>query len=136
MVIVQILGAITFIAGACIQLDLLYSLPTLPPSPYKDYSMSNYSLFVAIAIYYICYGAFFLFVAYSLAGGKGSSWTLTVLAQTIVIPVSLLFAYYLALGQNNSVTAMVLGIIFAIIVLPYMFRSTTRAYFNKARLTP
>jgi hypothetical protein len=88
-------------------------------------------------------GVFEIFVGYGLYSGKGWAWTSTVIVQFVVFGSILILLIPVAqhspdpagtIGQIIGTYG--IGAIAAIIVLPNMFRSTTRAYFGKVRLNP
>jgi hypothetical protein len=120
MVILQILGGISML-GLGVQMAAGVSY----------YGGSVQAILVGIV--YTGLGAFYLTVAYGLYSGKGWAWTSTVVVQIIGFPLGLLLGF--ALGQGIASLGGIPGVIFAIIILSYMFRSTTRAYFGKVRLT-
>lgn len=87
-----------------------------------------------LGAYGLALGVFYLFVGYGLYSGKGWAWTTSVLAQIVGVPLGLVVG--LAAGQGVAILAgSIPSIILAIIILSYMFRPTTKAYFGKAQLT-
>jgi hypothetical protein len=96
---------------------------------------------IKIAPIAVIVGVFEIFVGYGLYIGKSWAWTSTVIVQFVIFGLILILASLVAphtrdpadtFGQFTGMYG--LGAIAAIIVLPNMFKSTTRAYFGKVRL--
>jgi hypothetical protein len=121
MVILQILGGVSMLAAG-VQMATGMS--------YYGGSVQA----VLAGIVYTGLGVFYLAVAYGLYSGKGWAWTSAVTVQIIGFPLGLVLSFVLGQGIA-SLAAGIPGLIFAIIILSYMFRSTTKAYFGKVRIT-
>lgn len=96
-------------------------------------------VFFAIAgflgLIYLALAAYALIVGYGLYVGKGWAWTTTVIAQIIGLAVGVISSVLISQDPVIGLTASIPGLIVGIIILWYMLRSTTRAYFGKVKLS-
>ncbi len=123
VVILQIIAGITSIIGSIIYL-------TNSAADEDNYGFVY--LFLTIVL-----GIFYLYVAYGLYTGKGWAWTYVIIVQIIGIPLSLIVFFA---GQSDGLPGDLTGfglvsVPLSIIIVLYMLKSTTRAYFGKAKLS-
>jgi hypothetical protein len=97
--------------------------------------------YLPIALIYLALGVYWLFVGYGLFVGKGWAWTTTVIAQVVGFGLVVIATLIFSFGTSSidtaawSIVIFAPGLIYGIIILGYMLRSTTRAYFGKVKLT-
>lgn len=101
----------------------------------EDQLSPAFSNFVGVIIMVI--GLFYLYVAFGLFKGKGWAWNSMIRLQELGTP--LYIALSIAFGGANALFTPINGLIgvnilLAIVIVTYMLKPKTRAYFGKARL--
>jgi hypothetical protein len=145
MVILIILGSIFnlfdsivsgMVGAGLLPTDVFEGL--LPTDVFEIYSGgffgNNVTLMIA-GIEGIFWGIVYLIIGYGLFNGKGWSWTYTVLLQIIIIPYSIIVDGLIKYGDiTETFNIQIFYIISGIIILWYMLKPKTRAYFGKVKL--
>jgi lysylphosphatidylglycerol synthetase-like protein (DUF2156 family) len=87
----------------------------------------------AIGAVLLVLGIIYLAVAAGFLGAKGWSWTLALIAYIVGI---ILTITQIALAPSANLAGNIVGLIFALLILYYLFRPNVRAYFGKGGTLP
>jgi uncharacterized membrane protein (DUF2068 family) len=95
------------------------------------FSVSS-ALSVFSGVINIAIGVIYLYVAFGLLKGKGWAWFSMIMVQVIGTPLSIALIFVSPGVSNNGLGAA--NIPLAVVIVIYMLKPKTRAYFGKAKL--